>query len=49
MNELLPGISDEDLSDDTGEDTIPINCGANPIAGKARMFTLNQLHRLFCV
>ena len=47
--QLIPDITEEDLVDDTGADTIQVDPNQNPIAGEARMVTLNQLHKLFSV
>ena len=46
---MIPGIDDEDLEDDTGEDTIEIDVAKNPNSKQSRMFTLFQLHQLFNV
>ena len=40
IQELVPGITDEDLEDDTGEETIEIDVSKNPNSKQARMFTL---------
>ena len=44
IRELIPGIKDEDLLDDTGEDTIEVDITKNPVAKQSRMFTFIQLH-----
>ena len=49
MKDLIPGVSDADVEDDTGEDTIQLDPAQNPNAAQARMFTLQQLHDLFNV
>ena len=49
IRELIPGIKDEDLLDDTGEDTIEVDITKNPVAKQSRMFTFIQLHQLFNV
>ena len=49
IQQLIPDVKDEDVVDDTGEDTIEIDEEKNPNAKQARMFTLYQLHRLFNV
>jgi len=47
VQELIPGVTEEDLTDDTGADTIEIDVEKNPNSKQARMWTLYQLHRLF--
>ena len=44
LKELIPGINDEDMANDTGADTIEIDEEKNPNSKKARMFTLFQLY-----
>ena len=42
-------MTEEDLADDTGADTLELDAEKNPNSKQARMWTLYQLHRLFSV
>ena len=40
LQELIPGVQETDIADDTGKNTIELDPGNNPCATQARMFTL---------
>lgn len=46
---LIPDLTEQDVSDDTGSDTITVSRDQNPNAAEARMFTLEQLNHFFNV
>ena len=46
---LVPDLTETDVSDDTGSDTVTVNRDSNPNGAEARMFTLEQLNHFFNV
>ena len=49
LRDLVPGISEQDISDDTGVNSIEVDEITNPQAKVGHMFTLQNLNHLFNV
>ena len=49
LTDLIPNLTQADVSPDTEDFVVNIDPATNPKAGEARMFNLKQIHDLFNV
>ena len=49
LTDLIPNLTQADVSPDTEDFVVSIDPETNPRAGEARMFNLKQIHDLFNV
>ena len=49
LADLLPGLTADDISSDTGVNVIDVDASSNPVSAEARTYSLQQLTGLFNV